>query len=72
MPNDKVVLSNFIWRFLERWGAQGVTFVVSIVLARLLEPEVYGTIALVSVFITLLQVFIDSGLGTALIYKEYV
>lgn len=67
--NDKIV-SSFIWRFLERWGAQGVTFIVSIILARILEPEVYGTLALVTVFTTLLQVFIDSGLGTALIQKK--
>lgn len=51
-------------------GAQLVTFVVSIVLARLLEPSVYGTIALVTVFTTILQVFVDSGLGTALIQKK--
>lgn len=64
------VVSNFIWKFLERWGAQGVTFIVSIVLARILNPEVYGILAIVTVFTTLLQVFIDSGLGTALIQKE--
>lgn len=55
---------------MERWGAQGVTLIVGIVLARILGPEVYGTIALVTVFTTLLQVFIDSGLGTALIQKK--
>ncbi len=64
------VASGFIWRFLERCGAQGVTFVVSIVLARLLDPEVYGTVALVSVFTTILQIFIDSGFSTALIQKK--
>lgn len=63
-------ISNFIWRFAERCGAQIVTFVVSIVLARLLDPSVYGTVALVTVFTTILQVFIDSGLGTALIQKK--
>ena len=65
-----VVLSNFIWRFLERCGAQGVTFIVSIVLARLLDPSVYGTIALVTVFTTIMQVFVDSGMGNALIQKK--
>lgn len=45
-------------------------FVVSIVLARILSPEDYGTIALVTVFTTILQVFVDSGLGTALIQKK--
>lgn len=64
------ILSNMIWRFTERCGAQGVTFVVSIILARLLDPEVYGTVALVTVFTTILQVFVDSGLGNALIQKK--
>lgn len=68
--NNKSVISNFIWRFAERSGAQLVTFVVSIVLARLLMPEDYGTIALVTVFTTIMQVFVDSGLGTALIQKK--
>ncbi|WP_342979975.1 MULTISPECIES: lipopolysaccharide biosynthesis protein [unclassified Ruminococcus] len=63
-------IKNFIWRFAERCGAQLVTFIVSIVLARLLAPEDYGTIALVTVFTTILQVFVDSGLGTALIQKK--
>lgn len=67
--NGKII-SNFIWRFAERSGAQLVTFVVSIVLARLLMPEDYGTIALVTVFTTIMQVFVDSGLGTALIQKK--
>lgn len=66
----KIVFKNFIWRFAERCGAQLVTFIVSIVLARILAPEDYGTIALVTVFTTILQVFVDSGLGTALIQKK--
>lgn len=55
---------------MERCGAQGVSFVVSIILARLLAPEVYGTIALVTVFTAIMQVFVDSGLGTALIQSK--
>ncbi len=70
MSKSKTVSSNFMWRFFERIGAQGVTFVVAIILARLLEPEVYGTIALVTVFTHILQVFVDSGFGTALIQKK--
>lgn len=64
------VMSNFLWRLAERFGAQGVAFVVSIVLARLLAPEAYGTIALVTVFTQILNVFIDSGFGNALIQKK--
>ncbi len=64
------VISNFLWRFFERIGAQGVTFIVELVLARILDPAVYGTLALVTVFTTLMQVFVDSGLGNALIQKK--
>lgn len=71
MSSDKKnVLENFVWRFAERCGAQLVTFLVSIVLARILSPEDYGQIALITVFTTIMQVFVDSGLGTALIQKK--
>lgn len=64
------VLSNFIWRFMERIGAQFVSLVVSIVLARLLEPTDYGTVALINVFINVLTVFINGGFSQALIQKK--
>ena len=67
---SNVIVSNFIWRFAERSGAQTVSLVVSIVLARLLAPEVFGMLALVMVFTNLLQVFVDSGLATALVQKK--
>lgn len=70
MDTKRSVFSNMIWRFAERFGAQGVTFIVSLVIARLLDPAVYGTVALITVFTTILQVFVDSGLGTALIQKK--
>lgn len=68
--NPKSVFYNLFWRFAERCGAQAVSLVVSIILARLLAPEAYGTIALAMVFINILQVFVDSGMGTALIQKK--
>ncbi len=70
MTSSSKTINNMIWRFAERSGAQGVSFVVSIVLARLLAPEVYGTVALVTVFTNILQVFVDSGFGNALIQKK--
>ncbi|MGN0182435.1 MAG: lipopolysaccharide biosynthesis protein [Candidatus Ornithomonoglobus sp.] len=70
MENGNIkILSGLAWRFAERCGAQLVGFIVSVVLARLLEPSAYGTIALITVFTTVLQVFVDSGLGNALIQK---
>lgn len=62
--------TNVLWRFLERIGAQTVSFIVSIILARLIAPEYYGKIALITVFTAILQVFVDSGLGNALIQKK--
>lgn len=67
---SKSVMTNFIWRFMESCGAKFVSFIVSLVLARLLAPEVYGTISLVLIIITILDVFVDSGLGNALIQKK--
>ena len=64
------VVKNFLWRFFERCGAQFVTLIVSIVLARILTPSDFGTVSLIMVFTTILQVFVDSGLGTALIQKK--
>lgn len=66
------VISNLIWKFSERMFAQVVTFIVSIVLARLLSPTEYGTIALVMVFITIADVFANAGFGNALIQKLHV
>lgn len=70
MNETRDTITNFLWRFFERSGAQIVSFIIAIVLARLLKPEDYGTIALITVFTTILQVFVDSGLGTALIQKK--
>lgn len=66
----KKTIGGFVWRFAERCGAQGVQFVVSLVLARILTPNDYGTVALIMVFINVLGVFINSGMGAALIQKK--
>lgn len=62
-------LSSLIWKFFERFGAQIIQFVVGIILARLLLPEDYGSIALLTVFIAVANVFTQSGFSTALIRK---
>jgi len=67
---NKKVIINFLWSLAERSGAQIVGFVVSIVLARLLEPSAYGTIAIIYVFTSILSIFITSGLGVSLIQKK--
>ena len=69
--NSRIIaIKNFIWRLLERVGAQGVTLLVSIIVARLVDPKAYGRVAIVTVFISVLQVFIDSGFGASLVQKK--
>lgn len=68
--NKNRVLSNIVWRFAELCGSKGVTFVVSIILARLIDPDNYGVIAIVMVFTNLLSVFVDGGLGASLVQKK--
>lgn len=55
---------------MERGGTQGVQFIVQIILARLLVPSDYGIIALIAIFITIANVFVQSGFNTALIQKK--
>ena len=64
------IIANLFWKLMERGGTQGIQLIVQIVLARLLLPEDYGIMALVLVFIAIANVFVQSGLNTALIQKK--
>jgi O-antigen/teichoic acid export membrane protein len=68
--NKSKVISSLFWKLMERGGTQGMQFIVQIVLARLLLPEDYGIIALVTIFILIARVFVQSGFNTALIQKK--
>ena len=67
--NSKL-LGGMLWSSLEKFSVQGVSFIIGIILARLLTPKEYGTVGLLLVFISFSQVFIDSGFGAALIQKQ--
>ena len=58
-----------VWNTLERFSVQIVAFIIGIILARLLTPEDYGTVGLLTVFLTISNVFIDSGFSKGLIQK---
>ncbi len=66
----KQTVTSLLWRYGERCGAQGIQFIVSLVLARLLTPADYGIIGLITVFVTIAQVFAQSGLGQALVQRK--
>lgn len=58
------------WTAAEKFSLQIVQFVLGVIIARLISPTEYGILAILMVFINVPQVFIDSGLGNALIYKN--
>lgn len=58
------------WSAVERLSYQGITFIIQIVLARLLTPDDYGVVAMLAIFLQIAQVFIDSGFANALIKKQ--
>ncbi|MBE5801647.1 MAG: lipopolysaccharide biosynthesis protein [Clostridiales bacterium] len=62
--------SSLMFKLLESFGMQGIAFVVGLVLARLLDPTDYGVLGMLTVFIAFSQVFVQSGLNTALIQKK--
>ena len=64
------VISGLIWKFGERISAQVVTFIVSVILARLLPTEAYGLITLVTIFITFANCVVTNGFGSSLIQKK--
>ncbi|MCH5251745.1 MAG: lipopolysaccharide biosynthesis protein [Lachnospiraceae bacterium] len=67
---QKKVLSGLVWKFGERIGAQAVSFIVSMILARLLLPKDYGVVAMITIFIEIANVFVVSGFGQSLIQKK--
>ena len=69
--NSKL-LNGLLWKFLERFGVQGVQFVLQIILARLLSPEHYGVLSIMVIFTTLANVFIQNGFNTALMQDKDV
>lgn len=65
-----LVLKGFFWRFAERIAAQLVSFIVSVVLARILLPSEYGTVAIVLLFINIADIFVSSGPSSSLVQNK--
>ena len=64
------IFSGLIWKFGERFLAQGVSFVISVILSRLLTPNDYGIVAMILIFINIANVFVTSGFSTALVQNK--
>lgn len=70
--DKKKVISSLVYKFIERLSVKGLGLVISIVLARMLAPEEFGQIAIMTVFINLSQVIVEGGFTTALIQRKDV
>lgn len=68
----KEVLSGLFWKVMENGGTQGIQFIVSILLARMLTTEESGNVMLIMIFIAIGNVFVQSGFNTSLIQKREV
>lgn len=64
------ISSGFIWSGIERFSSRGISFLLGIVIARLVSPSAYGLIVMIQVFLSFSQLFIDSGFSNALIQKK--
>lgn len=72
MPNEvnTKIFKGVAWKWLERLGVQGVKFIIQIFLARLLLPDDYGVVSLLAVFISVADILVQGGLGSALVQKK--
>jgi O-antigen/teichoic acid export membrane protein len=68
----KVAFSGVMWQFASRIGSNGIQFLTYLILARLLQPQDFGIIAIVGVFINFSNILVNSGLGTALVQSKKV
>ena len=64
------VAKGFLWSGIERFSIQGVGFILSIIIARIVSPSSYGLIVMIQVFLSFSQIFIDGGFANALIQKK--
>ena len=67
---SRVAINGVIWSAAERFSVQGIQFVISVILARLLSPSDFGLIALMLIVINILQTINESGFGVALLQKK--
>lgn len=70
--NNNQLAKGLIWKLLERFGVQGIQFILQIILARLLDPEHYGVLSLMIIFTSLANVFIQTGFNTSLVQNRKI
>jgi len=72
MNLKKQALAGVKWTFLQQVGMQGIRFIISVILARILAPQEFGLIAMIAVFIAIGNTLLNAGLGSSLIRSKDV
>ncbi len=62
-------MQGVFWSVIQKWGREGISFVILVILSRLLAPEAFGLVALALVFIEFVQIFLDQGFGAAIVQR---
>ena len=70
MSLKQKTVSGLLWSFVDTFVGQGLTFIVGIILARILSPREFGLIGMITVFTAVSESFINSGFSSALIRKK--
>ena len=70
MSLKQKALSGIFWTLIQQFSSQGISFIVTIILARLLLPEQFGLIAILNVFVNIGSILMDGGMGQSLIRTE--
>lgn len=65
-----VAAKGLFWSAMERFGAQGIQFIFGIMITRILLPEDFGLVGMILIFMAVGQTLVDSGFGSALIWKK--
>ena len=66
----KKTIKGVVWSAVDNVSSHAVTFIIGIILARLLSPEDYGLIGIIGIFTAICNCFINAGLASALIRKK--
>lgn len=70
LVNKKNIINSLVWKIIELGGSQLITFVIQIILARILSPSEFGTMSILLVFVNIAQVFVQGGFNVALVQKK--
>src|SRR5918996_6154462 len=72
MSLKQQAIRGVIWSLIQRWGSQAITFIIFLLLTRLLKPQVFGIVGLATVFLSFIQIFTDQGFLGAIIQRRHL